>query len=55
MVNCTPDFVDQPKVINGYSDLMMEVFGDPGREPEAPSAWARSPAISPSRSRRSSR
>ncbi|REJ85567.1 MAG: RidA family protein [Acidobacteria bacterium] len=30
-VNCTPDFVDQPKVINGASDLMVEVFGDCGR------------------------
>src|SRR6516225_8495506 len=26
MVNCTPDFGDQPKVINGFSDLMVEVF-----------------------------
>ncbi|MCK5445277.1 MAG: RidA family protein [Rhodospirillaceae bacterium] len=30
-VNCTPDFVDHPKVINGASDLMAEVFGDEGR------------------------
>ena len=30
MVNCTPDFGDQPKVINGYSDLMKDVFGDAG-------------------------
>jgi enamine deaminase RidA (YjgF/YER057c/UK114 family) len=28
MVNCTPDFKDQPKVINGFSELMAEVFGD---------------------------
>lgn len=28
MVNCTPDFKDQPKVINGFSDLMVAVFGD---------------------------
>ena len=27
MVNCTPDFKSQPQVINGYSDLMGEVFG----------------------------
>ena len=27
MVNCTEDFKDQPKVINGYSDLMVEIFG----------------------------
>ena len=26
-----PDFFDQPKVINGASDLMVEVFGDPGK------------------------
>jgi enamine deaminase RidA (YjgF/YER057c/UK114 family) len=31
MVNCTPDFVDQPKVINGASDLLVEIFGDKGR------------------------
>ena len=31
MVNCTPDFEDQPKVINGCSDLFIEVFGDAGR------------------------
>ncbi len=31
MVNCTPDFGDQPKVINGCSDLLVEVFGEAGR------------------------
>jgi enamine deaminase RidA (YjgF/YER057c/UK114 family) len=31
MVNCTPDFTDPPKVINGASDLFVEVFGDRGR------------------------
>ncbi len=31
MVNSTPDFVEHPKVINGYSDLMVEVFGDAGK------------------------
>lgn len=30
-VNSTPDFTDQPKVINGASDLMVAVFGDAGR------------------------
>ena len=30
-VRCVPEFVDQPKVINGASDLMVEVFGDAGR------------------------
>ena len=27
MVNCTPDFQKQPLVINGFSELMAEVFG----------------------------
>ena len=31
MVNAVPDFADQPKVINGCSDLFVEVFGDAGR------------------------
>jgi enamine deaminase RidA (YjgF/YER057c/UK114 family) len=31
MVNCTSDFTDQPKVINGYSDLMVQVFGEKGK------------------------
>ncbi len=31
MVNCTEDFADQPKVINGYSDLMVAVFGEKGK------------------------
>ena len=30
-VASTPDFTDQPKVVNGTSDLMAEVFGDAGR------------------------
>ncbi|MEE8204289.1 MAG: RidA family protein [Alphaproteobacteria bacterium] len=30
-VNSTADFTDQPKVVNGVSDLMVEVFGDKGR------------------------
>ena len=31
MVNCTDDFKDQPKVINGCSDLLVEVFGEIGK------------------------
>lgn len=31
MVNCEGTFADHPKVINGYSDLMVEVFGDKGK------------------------
>jgi enamine deaminase RidA (YjgF/YER057c/UK114 family) len=29
-VNCTTDFTDQPKVINGFSELMKDVFGEEG-------------------------
>lgn len=31
MVNSAPDFTDQPRVINGFSDLIVAVFGDRGR------------------------
>ncbi|MBK6560621.1 RidA family protein [Candidatus Amarobacter glycogenicus] len=31
MVNCTVDFTRQPEVINGASDLLVEVFGERGR------------------------
>ena len=31
MVNAVPGFTDQPKVINGCSDLFVEVFGERGR------------------------
>ena len=31
MVNGTPEFADHPKVINGCSDLFVEVFGDRGK------------------------
>lgn len=34
-VNCTQGFTDQPKVINGASDLMAEVFGDAGKHARA--------------------
>ncbi|MEC9197272.1 MAG: RidA family protein [Pseudomonadota bacterium] len=30
-VNSTPDYTEQPKVVNGASDLMVEVLGDAGR------------------------
>jgi enamine deaminase RidA (YjgF/YER057c/UK114 family) len=30
-VNSTPDFTDQPKVINGASDFLVAVMGDAGR------------------------
>ena len=31
MVNAVPEFKQHPKVINGFSDLMVEVFGESGR------------------------
>lgn len=34
-VNSTGEFADQPEVINGCSDLMVEVFGDKGRHARA--------------------
>lgn len=34
-VNATQDFTDHPKVINGTSDLMVEVFGEQGRHARA--------------------
>ena len=35
MVNSTPDFYEQPAVINGFSDLMVEVFGEKGKHARA--------------------
>ncbi len=31
MVNCTEDFYEQPRVINGASDLLVELYGEAGR------------------------
>lgn len=31
MVNCAPDFGEQPEVINGASDLLVELYGERGR------------------------
>lgn len=31
MVNATDDFTNHPKVINGYSDFMVEIFGEKGK------------------------
>ena len=46
-VNSTPEFTDQSKVMNGFSDLMVEVFGDKGKHtrsaigmPTLPANWA---------------
>ncbi len=35
MVNAEPGFIDQPKVINGYSDLMVAIFGERGKHARA--------------------
>ncbi|WP_020570030.1 RidA family protein [Neolewinella persica] len=35
MVNAAPDFTDHSKVINGFSDLMVEVFGERGKHARA--------------------
>jgi enamine deaminase RidA (YjgF/YER057c/UK114 family) len=35
MVNATPDFGNQPEVVNGFSDLMVEVFGERGKHARA--------------------
>ena len=34
-VRCTDDFVEQPKVMNGASDLFVEVFGEGGKHTRA--------------------
>ncbi len=47
MVQCTPEFKDQPKVINAFSDLMVAVFGEKGKHARSavgmsalPANWA---------------
>jgi enamine deaminase RidA (YjgF/YER057c/UK114 family) len=47
MVNAVPEFTDHPKVVNGFSDLMVEVFGEKGKHARAavgmsslPGNWA---------------
>jgi enamine deaminase RidA (YjgF/YER057c/UK114 family) len=44
MVNCLPEFEDPPKVINGCSDLFVEVFGDRGRHARSAVGMAALPA-----------
>ncbi len=34
-VSCDPSFVDQPKVVNGASDLLVQVFGENGKHARA--------------------
>ena len=35
MVNCTDDFGNQPEVVNGFSDFMVEIFGEKGKHARA--------------------
>jgi enamine deaminase RidA (YjgF/YER057c/UK114 family) len=43
-VNATPDFADHPKVVNGCSDLLVEVLGDRGRHTRSAVGVASLPA-----------
>ena len=47
MVNSTPDFGDQPKVINGASDLLVDLFGDRGRHARSAVGMAALPGAIP--------
>ena len=47
MVNATPEFVDHPRVINGCSDLLVQVFGERGRHARAAVGMSSLPANIP--------
>ena len=47
MVNCAPGFDQTPQVINGCSDLFVEVFGEPGRHARAAVGMAELPSSIP--------
>jgi enamine deaminase RidA (YjgF/YER057c/UK114 family) len=42
-VNCTEDFTDQPKVMDGASDLLVEVFGEKGKHARSAVGMAQLP------------
>jgi enamine deaminase RidA (YjgF/YER057c/UK114 family) len=42
-VNCTEEFKEQPKVMNGASDLLVEVFGEKGRHARSAVGMAQLP------------
>jgi enamine deaminase RidA (YjgF/YER057c/UK114 family) len=42
-VNSTEDFIDQPKVINGASDLLVEIFGEKGKHARSAVGMAQLP------------
>ncbi len=46
-VSCTPDFGQQPEVINGASDLLVELFGETGRHARAAVGVAALPRNAP--------
>jgi enamine deaminase RidA (YjgF/YER057c/UK114 family) len=54
-VNSTPDFTDQPKVANGASELMQDVFGEAGRHARSAVGVAALPLGRRRRSRRDRR
>ncbi|GAB0170882.1 RidA family protein [Lysinibacillus sp. CTST325] len=43
MVNSTPDFIQQPKVMNGASDLLVDVFGERGKHARSAVGMAQLP------------
>src|SRR6476661_1043351 len=47
MVNATPEFTDHPRVINGCSDLLVQVFGERGRHARSAVGMASLPANIP--------
>ena len=51
MVNAVESFGEQPKVINGFSDLMVEVFGENGRHARSAVGMGSLPAGHPGRDR----
>ncbi len=50
MVNAVEGFTQQPQVVNGFSDLLVEIFGEErGKGAGAPWEWGRFPTTSPSK------
>ncbi|HEY3118878.1 MAG TPA: RidA family protein [Chloroflexota bacterium] len=47
MVNCSPGFNQTPAVMNGFSDLMVEVFGEAGRHARSAVGMAELPSDIP--------
>tara|TARA_B100001964_G_C13929021_1_gene463651 strand:- start:93 stop:554 length:462 start_codon:yes stop_codon:yes gene_type:complete len=44
MINCTEDFTEHPMVINGYSDLLVELWGENGRHARSAVGMAQLPS-----------